>query len=198
MRDWLLAIAAVIVLALPSSAQTQSDILGVDTKPAKTPVGWVDFCLRYTTECDATPTVPRRMVFNEKLGSFLVKINDEVNRRVKPLDDTPHWGVPERWDFAEDGYGDCEDYVLLKRRALIAAGIPRQALLITVVIKKDGEGHAVLTVPTSMGDVVLDNLRSGIRVWRKTGYEFIKRQSGHNQNEWVRIGPIDQNPIVGN
>ena len=27
-------------------------------------------------------------------------------------------GVVERWSYPDDGYGDCEDYVLLKRRAL--------------------------------------------------------------------------------
>ena len=36
-----------------------------------------------------------------------------------------HWGVVERWSYPDDGYGDCEDYVLLKRRMLMQAGWPR-------------------------------------------------------------------------
>ena len=31
------------------------------------------------------------------------------------------------------GYGDCENYVLLKRRLLIQSGWPREVLLVTVV-----------------------------------------------------------------
>jgi predicted transglutaminase-like cysteine proteinase len=47
--------------------------------------------------------------------------------------------------------------VLLKRKMLIDAGWPREALLITVVRDKKGEGHAVLTVKTDKGEFVLDN-----------------------------------------
>ena len=64
------------------------------------------------------------------------------------MTDLEHWGVVERWNYPDDGYGDCEDYVLLKRRMLMQAGWPREALLITVVRDKKGDGHAVLTVKT--------------------------------------------------
>ena len=47
--------------------------------------------------------------------------------------------------------------MLLKRRMLMQAGWPRQALLITVVRDKKGEGHAVLTVKTDKGEFILDN-----------------------------------------
>ena len=40
---------------------------------------------------------------------------------------------------------------------LIQAGWPREALLITVVRDKKGEGHAVLTVKTDKGEFILDN-----------------------------------------
>ena len=66
----------------------------------------------------------------------------------------------ERWNYPDDGYGDCEDYVLLKRRMLMQAGWPREALLITVVRDKKGDGHAVLTVKTNRGEFVLDNQSS--------------------------------------
>ena len=76
---------------------------------------------------------------------------------VEPLTDLEHWGVVERWNYPDDGKGDCEDYVLLKRRMLMQAGWPREALLITVVRDKKGDGHAVLTVKTNRGEFVLDN-----------------------------------------
>jgi len=73
-------------------------------------------------------------------------INKWVNDTVKPMTDLEHHGVAEKWACPNDGYGDCEDYVLAKRRILIEAGWPREALLITVVSDKNGVGHAVLTV----------------------------------------------------
>ena len=92
-----------------------------------------------------------------KAWKDLVRINKWVNDTVKPVTDLEHWGVVERWNYPDDGYGDCEDYVLLKRRMLMQAGWPRQALLITVVRDKRGDGHAVLTVKTDRGEFVLDN-----------------------------------------
>ena len=71
-----------------------------------------------------------------KAWKDLVRINKWVNDTVKPITDLEHWGVVERWNYPDDGYGDCEDYVLLKRRMLMQAGWPRQALLITVVRDK--------------------------------------------------------------
>ena len=73
------------------------------------------------------------------------------------MTDMDHWGVVDRWNYPDDGYGDCEDYVLLKRRLLIQLGWPREALLVTVVLDNEDEGHAVLTVTTDKGDYVLDN-----------------------------------------
>ena len=100
----------------------------------------------------------------------------------------------ERWSYPDDGYGDCEDYVLLKRRMLMQAGWPRQALLITVVRDKHGDGHAVLTVKTDKGEFILDNQNEEILLWSETGYRFVKRQSQNDPNVWVALG--DPRPAV--
>jgi predicted transglutaminase-like cysteine proteinase len=56
------------------------------------------------------------------------------------------------WAYPDDMFrGDCNAYVLLKRKLLIAAGWPTSSVLITVVYTADGEGHAVLTVRTGAG-----------------------------------------------
>ncbi len=60
-------------------------------------------------------------------------INNRVNAAVSPQEDMPHWGVIDRWDFPEDGYSDCEDYRILKRRLLVEAGLPPYVLRIDVV-----------------------------------------------------------------
>jgi len=99
-----------------------------------------------------------------------------------------HWGVVERWNMGEDGRGDCEDYALLKRKMLIQAGWPREALLMTVVRDKKGEGHAVLTVKTNRGEYILDNQEAEVLDWTRTGYKFVKRQSQADQNTWVALG----------
>ena len=124
----------------------------------------------------------------------LMRVNKWVNETIKPLTDLEHWGVVERWSYPDDGYGDCEDYVLLKRRMLIQSGWPREALLVTMVRDKKDEGHAVLTVTTDEGDYVLDNQKDDILLWSKTGYRFIKRQSQSNPNVWVSLG--DRRPAI--
>src|SRR5664279_5762749 len=91
-------------------------------------------------------------------------------------------------NYPDDGKGDCEDYVLLKRRMLMQAGWPREALLITVVRDKKGDGHAVLTVKTNKGEFILDNQEAQVLAWNKTGYRFVKRQSQSDPNLWVALG----------
>ena len=82
----------------------------------------------------------------------------------------------DRWDYPDDGYGDCEDIQLLKRKLLIEAGLPRRALRMTVVLDAVGAGHAGLMVCTDRGDFCLDNQRRAVLAWSDTGYAFIKRE----------------------
>jgi predicted transglutaminase-like cysteine proteinase len=112
----------------------------------------------------------REFVITPKRWNDLVHVNTLVNTTIKPLTDLEHWGAVERWSYPDDGYGDCEDYVLLKRRMLIQSGWPPEALLVTVVRGNKDEGHAVLTVATDKGDYILDNQKEHILLWWKTGY----------------------------
>jgi predicted transglutaminase-like cysteine proteinase len=149
------------------------------------PFGWVDFCVREPGECPASDTAPRNVTLSAEAWATLVRVNRIVNEAIKPLTD---WGVVERWSYPDDGYGDCEDYALLKRRTLIQSGWPRQSLLLTVVGDNKDEGHAVLTIVTDKGDYVLDNQSNSILLWSETGYHFINRQSQSNSNTWVSLG----------
>ena len=155
---------------------------------ARAPIGWVQFCVEYKPEFQTKPSEPRDVVFSPKAWTDLVRVNGWVNDHVKPMTDMEHWGVVERWNYPDDGYGDCEDYVLAKRRMLIRAGWPREALLITVVRDKRGDGHAVLTVKTNRGEYILDNQEAQILLWNQTGYRFVKRQSQSDPNLWVSLG----------
>lgn len=151
------------------------------------PHGWVDFCRRYPADCQSQPNQFRKIGVSSEHWNLLMTVNNWVNTRVKPKTDWEHWNKEERWDYAEDGFGDCEDYVLLKRRILMELGMPREALLITVVFDRQHAGHAVLTAHTNEGDFVLDNQTSAIRPWWQTGYQFVMRQAQSDPNAWVSL-----------
>ncbi len=83
-----------------------------------------------------------------KFWASLGKVNGSVNAQVRPRTDMEMWGKEEVWSFPAE-FGDCEDYVIEKRRRLMAMGIPAGNLLITVLRQQNGDGHAVLTVRTT-------------------------------------------------
>jgi predicted transglutaminase-like cysteine proteinase len=183
-----LAAGAVLLAAPANAAATDTAAYAAVGEVTRTPIGWVEFCVEYKSECNIKPTAPRDVVLSPKALTDLIRVNAWVNEQIKPLTDMEHWGVIERWSYPTDGYGDCEDYVLAKRQMLIKAGWPREALLITVVRDKKGDGHAVLTVKTDKGEYILDNQESEVLLWSKTGYRFVKRQSQSDPNKWVSLG----------
>jgi predicted transglutaminase-like cysteine proteinase len=152
------------------------------------PIGWTEFCAQQPNECAGATMKVGEFVITPKRWNDLVQVNRLVNATIKPLTDFEHWGLVEHWSYPDDGYGDCEDYVLLKRRMLIQSGWPREALLVTVVRDNKDEGHAVLTVTTDKADYVLDNQNEHILLWWETGYRFVKRQSRSDPNVWVSLG----------
>ena len=113
-------------------------------------------------------------------------INRRVNARIKPVTDMAHWGVVDRWDYPDDGFGDCEDIQLLKRKLLMDRHLSRRAMLMTVVIDEIGEGHAVLMIRTDKGDLILDNKTNVVLPWQRTGYSFVKRE-GQDSSDWVSL-----------
>jgi predicted transglutaminase-like cysteine proteinase len=153
---------------------------------ARAPIGFISFCEREPKDCVA-PAQVRRAALTGKSFAELDRVNRFANTRIKPVTDQEIYGRAEYWAIPTDR-GDCEDYVLLKRRLLVRAGWPPSALLITVVRDNADEGHAVLTVATDKGDYVLDNQRDAILPWQATGYEYIKRQSQTDPKAWVYVG----------
>ena len=160
--------------------------VGDATRP---PIGWVEFCIRYKPECDD------QAVDGARRGAHaqgLVRHGQGQRLGQRPISSRSPTSSIGAWSSSgiipSDGHGDCEDYVLLKRRMLMRAGWPREALLITVVRDKKGDGHAVLTVKTNRGEFILDNQESEILSWDKTGYRFVKRQAQSDPNEWVGLG----------
>lgn len=182
------ALLAAIALIAPAAAQDEAQRFITTGAHAKAPIGWTEFCTDNKGECDNLSAMPKNASLTVKSWKELVRINTVVNKQIKPMTDQEHHGVLEKWSYPTDGYGDCEDYVLLKRKMLMKAGWPRSALLITVVRDQKGDGHAVLTVRTDRGDFVLDNQESDVLLWSETPYQYVKRQSQTNANVWVSLG----------
>jgi predicted transglutaminase-like cysteine proteinase len=187
------ALAATMIVALGAAKAESGErvervayaSIGSQVRP---PIGWVEFCNENPKECTVASTEPRDVVLTSTVWKDLVRVNRWVNESIQPVTDMDHWGVVERWSYPDDGKGDCEDYVLLKRRMLMQAGWPREALLITVVRDKKGDGHAVLTVKTDKGEFILDNQAEEVLLWSETGYRFVKRQAQSNPNLWIALG----------
>lgn len=176
-----------LTLLFEPSAQARDAqiMLGERTNP---PVGWVQFCRDEPDECRGA-TTPAVLALTRETMATLARINAHVNTAIEPATDLEMHGIVERWSYPIEGRGDCEDYVLLKKRMLIRAGLPAGALLIAVVREPNGDGHAVLLARTSRGDLVLDNQRDEILPWRETGYRFVMAQSPGHPAVWLRLGP---------
>jgi predicted transglutaminase-like cysteine proteinase len=176
--------AAVSMLALAgfAAAAPSMEIGGLTSQP----IGHYEFCKLNPAEClvKANDLAPYHLT--RENWQMVFKVNQAVNKRIRPATDQDIYHKDEVWAYPVN-YGDCEDYVLLKRRVLIDKGIAPGNVLITVVRKPDGEGHAVLTVRTDRGDFILDNLNEEVLNWEATEYRYLKRQSSQHSGRWVTI-----------
>ncbi len=112
-----------------------------DTLP---PIGYVTFCREHQTDCQPERKFADRIQLTAAKFHELDQVNTAVNTSVQPVTDLELYGKVEVWTYPTNKKGDCEDYVLLKRRILMEHGWPESTLLITVVRDENNEGHAVL------------------------------------------------------
>ena len=149
------------------------------------PIGHYQFCQKNRRECSSIRNANPAKV--TAVGWRVIRdVNASVNRAIRPVTDRELFGRDELWTYP-NGAGDCEDFVLLKRKKLMQRGFAAADLLITVVRKPDGEGHAVLTVRSSEGDFILDNLENEVKLWSETPYRYLKRQASFHAGRWVSI-----------
>jgi len=121
-KGWALVAITAAALIGPSTVPVQAFPLSrgayvftTEIEKAKPPKGWIDFCRRYAPECDAQATEPRNIKFDDEAWDSIVGANKWVNEHIRPITDMRHWHVGDKWDYPNDGRGDCEDYALLKR-----------------------------------------------------------------------------------
>ena len=195
-RNTLAALAASAALFAGATADAQAQAFMPTTGLSSQPIGHYEFCQRKPNECGPTNVAGAQVELTRELWATIVEVNNAVNTMVTPRTDWELWGVEEYWAYPSNGYGDCEAYALEKRRMLIQAGVPAASLLMTVVRQRNGEGHAVLTVSTSMGDFILDNLEPRVLRWHDTEYEILKRVSARHAGQWVGVTD-HRNMVVG-
>jgi predicted transglutaminase-like cysteine proteinase len=185
LKGLLLAFAAIFAMstsAMPASQNGATMVVGGVTSQ---PIGHYDFCQRYRAECGPNiDLMPVKMSSDN--WATVNEVNLYVNKTIIPATDMEVYGKEEYWAYPTTA-GDCEDFALLKRRILIQRGFSPSNLLMTVVRKPDGEGHAILTLRTAQGDYELDNLSDEVKLWYQTPYSYIKRQASYNAGRWVTI-----------
>jgi predicted transglutaminase-like cysteine proteinase len=187
------ATAAVLTFGLFGVANATPASMAISGNSAP-PIGHYEFCKENPSECayaggDAGPAI-----LTEDRWKKMLNINYTVNSTIKPMTDMDLYGVEEKWAIPTSA-GDCEDYALLKRKELIAAGFSPSDTLITVVLQPSGEGHAVLTVRTDHGDFILDDMRDKIMLWSDTEYTYVKRVSASDPSHWVKLQ--DSHTVAG-
>ena len=148
------------------------------------PKGFNDFCRRHADYCAGFASAQAMRV---ELTDTLLKQIDLTNRHANSAILPLHEGsVKDHWKFPQLT-GDCEDYCLLKQRALAEAGVPMGAMPIAAVRSPEGEWHAVLLVQTDRGTLVLDNVRDTILFHDQTDYAFEFKQRPNDMMRWARI-----------
>lgn len=162
-------------------------------EPTSIPYGHLVFCQAHPGECGrsalAGPAAMGRAHWDD-----VMRMNVAINNSLTPKSDMEIHGRQDVWTLA-DRYGDCEDYALNKRRALIKSGIAPSAALLTMVKLPSGEAHIVVTLRTDAGDFVLDSLKNEIKPWDATGYRFLKVQAPGNAGVWHRIAGGTDRPV---
>src|SRR5262249_32648961 len=100
------ALAAALAVA-PVHAASEQPLFMSAGRPAGAPSGWRELSTQYGRECEPTPMPARDVVLTPQAWNELLRINQWVNETIKPMTDLEHWGVAERWNYPDDGYGDC-------------------------------------------------------------------------------------------
>ena len=177
------ALFVIVAFAAPAEAGEAM----VTGKPVVPPAGFVDFCARHLRDCLGSAPSPIVVELSAERWRQLMAVQEETNRRMRPRELPP--GV---WEDPTDESGDCNQFALAKRRALLELGWPREAVLLSVAITEQGDGHLLLIVRTSDGDLALDNRVAGVVDWTWLRYRWVSRQSQLRPTEWLSIEGREQ------
>jgi len=158
----------------------------VETSPSLAPFQHVRFCLRYPADCRSNLDEDERIDLTGERLELLDRINRRVNGDIAPVQKSYGESLGESWTIAPFT-GDCNDYAVTKRHELLRSGLPAKALRLAAVRTRAGNGHLVLLVATTKGELVLDNLTEAIVPWQGTPYQWMKVQSAGDARVWREV-----------
>lgn len=148
------------------------------------PEPYREFCESNVDSCSLTGSAI--MEWTSALFEQLQETNSAVNSSVRFVPDPENSGLEENWDYPQQGRGDCEDFVLEKRRLLVDSGLPSASLTCGIVFHQvQLYPHAVLLVETTAGTFVLDNLYDDVMCWDAVPYFYTRREQPDGQ--WTRF-----------
>ena len=189
------SLPALAGLALLCAPAFPAQVSALETKPTRgaeraayvpagigalAPFPYIQFCLAHAEDCQ-TSKGPAVVEWTPANRALIQGVNLTVNRSIRPVRDAVDtWRV----DVAQ---GDCNDYALTKRRALLRKGVPAGALRMAVGTTAQGEWHAVLVVATSAGDMVLDNRFGQVKLWSQTDLHWSTIASAADPRVWRAV-----------
>ncbi len=152
------------------------------------PSQYADFCRTNPAACEMSgaPVV----ALDSDTWQLLRRINRRVNAEICFVPDPEEYGFEDFWKLPSEGYGDCEDYALEKRERLAREGLPRAAMRLAIVQHQIMLfSHAVLTIDTTRGALVLDNLHGLPLCWHDAPLNFEARENA--DGTWTRFDQSD-------
>ena len=167
-----LALAAVFCLV-----SVETGAAAAYAQRATAPIGFNLFCIKNPSQC--RPGGKASISKSPRMLWLLRQVNLSVNKAMQAKADS-HGDV---WTLGA-AVGDCEDYVLNKRAALIRDGLPPSALRIAYVKTRSGAEHAVLVAMVGTTRLVLDNLTDHIGPLARSGLTLL-RISGTTPTNWI-------------
>lgn len=128
---------------------------------------------------------------DEELLAVAHAVNAQVNVAITYRSDRDQWDAEEAWVLpiseAQVNYGDCEDYALEKRQALLELGVPASRLALVTGWSRSTGMHAVLMLRMPDADYVLDNNSPYLLPAGETPYRWLSLQQGENLLQWARV-----------
>lgn len=147
--------------------------------------GYSKYCKKTPEQCPEAKTVSIKppLLISPLRWKQIVTVNTKWNFTITPKTDLELYFVSELWTGAIDE-GDCEEYVLAKRREFLEMGFSPSQLLLAVVHRNSSGKHLVLIVRTMKGNFVLDNLVANVVSWEESQYTMYSHQRPDYPSLW--------------
>lgn len=175
---------------MPSCAPFVLPVASIIEAPSQ----YRDYCTRCPAQCELSG--PPLLALAPPTWQIVVEVNRAVNAEIAFVPDPEEFGFEDYWTLPQEGWGDCEDFALEKRRRLAEAGLPAAAMRLAVVQHRLLLfSHAVLTVDTDRGGIVLDDRHDEILCWNDAPFNYEMREnidgtwSRFDRSEWPVYKP---------